>query len=34
MTLLRQLDIVGQLARITCPTLVCVGDFGGCASTE
>lgn len=25
--LLRQLDVVDQLTRITCPTLVCVGDL-------
>ena len=27
MELLRRLDVVDQLARITCPTLVCVGDL-------
>ena len=27
MELLRQLDVVEELGRITCPTLVCVGEF-------
>jgi len=27
MRLLRELDVVAQLARVACPTLVCVGEL-------
>lgn len=34
MELLRRLDVVDQLARITCPTLVCVGELDAPAPVE